>query len=147
MDKIYENILRELVRDGRISNQSLADRVGLSASATSRRVAELERRGVIRGYRAVTDPKATGRGFATYIAVGLKVHSKEAQKGFERAMAVADEVVECHNIAGAFEYLLRVETRDIERYKQFHTEVLATLPQVASITSHIVMESPKDLRA
>lgn len=62
-------------------------------------------------------------------------------------MEAASEVVECHNIAGAFEYLLRVETRDIEHYKLFHTEVLATVPQVASITSYIVMESTKDLRA
>lgn len=147
MDVLDERILRELSRDGRLSNQALAERVGLSPSATSRRVTELERSGVIRGYRAITDPQATGRGFATYIAVGLAVHTKAAQKGFERAMEAASEVVECHNIAGAFEYLLRVETRDIEHYKLFHTEVLATVPQVASITSYIVMESTKDLRA
>ncbi len=146
MDRIDEDILRELSRDGRQSNLELAERVGLSPSATSRRVSELERSGVIRGYRAVTDPQKTGRGFVTYIAVGLSAHSKEAQKGFERAMEAAFEVKECHNIAGAFEYLLRIETSGLEAYKRFHTEVLATVPNVASITSYIVMESPKDLR-
>lgn len=146
MDQIDEKILRELGRNGRLSNLDLAERIGLSPSATSRRVSELEQSGVIRGYRALTDPQKTGRGFVTYIAVGLSAHSKDAQKGFERAMEMASEVKECHNIAGAFEYLLRIETSGLEAYKRFHTEVLATVPTVASITSYIVMESPKDLR-
>ena len=113
MDAIDQRILRELRRDGRASNVALAERVGLSASACLRRVQELERRGVIRGYRAVIGPESTGRGFAAYVMVGLSSHTKAAQEGFERAMAVAPEVAECHNIAGAFEYLLRVESADL----------------------------------
>ena len=146
MDIIDEKILQELERDGRLSNLDLADRVGLSPSATSRRVSELERAGVIRGYRAVIDRDRIGQGFLAYIAVGLSVHNKASQKGFERAMEGAREVRECHNIAGAFEYLLRVEAADLTSYKRFHTEVLGTVANVASITSYIVMESPKDLR-
>jgi DNA-binding Lrp family transcriptional regulator len=61
-------------------------------------------------------------------------------------MARAPEVAECHNIAGAFEYLLRVETSDLAAYKRFHTETLGTVPQVRSITSHMVMDTTKDLR-
>lgn len=146
MDQIDEKILRELARDGRLSNLDLADRIGLSPSATSRRVSELERLGVIRGYRAVIDRDQVGQGFLAYIAVGLSEHNKASQKGFEAAMETAFEVKECHNIAGAFEYLLRVEAADLTAYKRFHTEVLGTVPNVASITSYIVMESPKDLR-
>ena len=147
LDAIDERILRELKRDGRLSNLALAERVGLSPSATLRRVQELERRGVIRGFRAVLDPYQVGRGYVVYVAVGLSEHTKAAQKGFEAAMAAAPEVAECHNIAGAFEYLLRVEARDLAAYKTFHTEVLGTVPAVRSITSYIVMESPKDERA
>ncbi len=146
IDAINAAILRALSQDGRISNLDLAERVGLSPSACLRRVQELERSGVIQGYRAVLDPERTGRGYVVYVAVGLAEHTKAAQDGFERAMARAPEVVECHNIAGAFEYLLRVEARDLAAYKAFHTNVLGTVPQVRSITSHIVMSSPKDRR-
>jgi DNA-binding Lrp family transcriptional regulator len=139
--------LRALRQNGRISNLALAEAVGLSPSATLRRVQEMERAGLIRGYRAVLDPARTGRAYVVYVAVGLSDHSKAAQEGFERAMDRAPEVVECHNIAGAFEYVLRVEARDLAAYKAFHTDVLGTVPAVRSITSYIVMESSKDERA
>lgn len=147
MDQIDDNILRELSRDGRISNLDLAEKVGLSASACLRRVASLEKRGVIQGYRAVLNRPAMGVGFVAFATVGLNSHTKASQQAFERAMAVAPEVVECHNITGAVEYLLRIEVADLPAYKAFHTDVVGTVPQVASITSYVVMGSPKDMRA
>lgn len=147
LDTINARILQELSRDGRISNLDLADRVGLSPSACLRRVQELERRGVIAGYRAVLDRGALGIGFVAYVTVGLNSHTKASQEAFERAMMRAGEVVECHNTTGAVEYLLRVEAADLASYKRFHTEVLGTLPQVHAITSYVVMGSPKDERA
>ena len=147
IDEKDRHILRELSRDGRISNLDLADRVSLSPSACLRRVAALEKAGVIRGYRAVLDPGQMGTGFTAYIAVGLSEHTKRAQEAFERAMDRADEVRECHNITGAVEYLLRVEAADLVSYKRFHTDVLGSLPQVAEITTYVVMGSPKDMRA
>ena len=147
MDRINAKILQELSDDGRISNIDLADQVGLSPSACLRRVQELERQNIITGYRAVLNPSAMGIGFVAYVMVGLSKHTKADQQGFEEAMADAPEVRECHNITGTVEYLLRVEARDLVAYKHFHTEVLGTVPQVASITSYIVMGSPKDDRA
>lgn len=147
IDPINDNILRELSRDGRVSNLELADRVGLSPSACLRRVQELERAGVIKGYRAVLDGAALGSGFVAYIGVGLGVHSKAAQEAFEQAVARAPEVRECHNTTGTIEYLLRVECADLRSYKRLHTDVLGTLPQVRSLTSYVVMGSPKDERA
>lgn len=147
LDRKSERILHELSADGRVTNTELADRVGLSPSACLRRVQELERTGVIRGYRVVLDPKSVGRGFTAYVAVGLSDHSKKSQSAFERAMSRAPEVRECHNITGSIEYLLRVEVADLEAYKVFHTDVLGTLPQVTAITSYVVMDSPKDERA
>jgi len=146
-DAINDRILHELTRDGRISNIELADRVGLSPSACLRRVQELERSGVIKGYRAVLDPTAMGIGFVAYIAVGLKDLTKAGQEGFERSISRSPEVVECHNVTGSVEYLLRVEAADLAAYKLFHTDVLGVLPQVASLTTYVVMGSPKDLRA
>jgi Lrp/AsnC family transcriptional regulator, leucine-responsive regulatory protein len=146
IDNINARILRELTRDGRISNIDLAEKVGLSPSACLRRVQDLERKGVITGYRAIINPLALGVNFTAYVLVGLSKHTKVDQHGFEEAMAAAIEVRECHNITGTVEYLLRVEARDLAAYKHFHTEVLGTVPQVASIVSYIVMGSPKDER-
>lgn len=147
LDQISERILHELSRNGRISNLELADRVGLSPSACLRRVQDLEKRGVITGYRAVLDRTAMGSGFVAYVGVGLSDHSKSSQEAFERAISRASEVVECHNITGTIEYLLRVECADLRAYKSFHTDMLGALPQVNGITSYVVMGSPKDERA
>ncbi|MBD3746420.1 MAG: Lrp/AsnC family transcriptional regulator [Sphingopyxis sp.] len=147
LDQIDRKILRELASEGRISNIELADRVGLSPSACLRRVQELERSGVIKGYRAVVDPAKLGLTFLAYVTVGLSSHTKKSQSDFEAAMALAPEVRECHNITGTIEYLLRVETQDLAAYKHFHTEVLGVLPQVHSITTYVLMDSPKDERA
>lgn len=147
IDGIDDKILLELSRDGRMSNIELADRVGLSPSACLRRVQELERSGIILGYRATLNRAALGTGFTAYIAVGLSDHSKASQEAFEHSISDAIEVRECHNVTGSIEYLLRVEVSDLADYKVFHRDVLGTLPQVSSITSYIVMSSPKDLRA
>lgn len=147
LDAKSDEILRILQRDGRISNIDLAERVALSPSACLRRVQELERSGVIKGYRAVLDQEKVGNGFCAYVAVGLSEHSKKAQEAFERSMALAPQVRECHNVAGAYEYLLRVEVADLNSYKMFHTDILGVVPQVNSITSYVVMGSSKDERA
>ena len=146
IDKIDRRILRQLESNGRVSNAELAQAVGLSASACLRRVQELERRGVITGYRAMLDRSYVGGGFTVFVTVGLSRHLKEDQEAFEVAMAAAPEVRECHNVSGAIEYLMRVEVADLEAYKYFHTEVLGMVRQVSSITSYICMASPKDER-
>lgn len=147
LDQITNHILQTLQSDGRISNLDLAARVGLSPSACLRRVQDLERIGIIKGYRAVLDPAQMNAGFVAYVAVGLNSHTKAAQEAFERSIACSPEVRECHNITGAVEYLLRIEAADLAAYKSFHTDVLGTLEQVHSITSYVVMGSPKDERA
>ncbi len=146
IDSINHQILQELETDGRVSNTDLASRVGLSPSACLRRVQDLERRGIIKGYRAVTDRKALGGAVTVFVMVGLNAHLKKDAKAFERAMASAPEVREVHNITGSVEYLLRVEVESLESYKDFHANTLGVIPQVSSITSHIALASPKDLR-
>jgi len=147
IDRKDRQILQVLARDGRFSNLDLAAAVSLSPSACLRRVQALEVAGVITGYRAVLDPGQMGVGFTAYLTVGLNEHSKSAQEAFERAIAQSPEVRECHNITGNVEYLLRVEAADLVAYKRFHTDVLGDIPQVATITTHVVMASPKDERA
>jgi len=146
IDDKNDEILQVLSRDGKISNAELADRVGMSPSTCLRRVQDLERSGIIKGYRAVLDRNLQGVGFLAYITVGLSDHSKTAQEAFERSISRSSSVRECHNITGDAEYLLRVEVPDLTAYKHFHTNVLGDLPQVTSITSYVVMGSPKDER-
>lgn len=147
IDDINTRILRALLQDGRISNLDLAEKVGLSPSACLRRVQELERDGVIKGYRTVIDPAKVGIGFVAYVTVGLNSHTKASQEAFERAVARAPQVRECHNVTGTVEYILRVEAADLADYKHWHTDVLGVVPQVRSITTFVVMGSPKDDRA
>ncbi len=147
IDKKSAQIVRELQTDGRISMTELGERVGLSPSACLRRVQELERTGVIKGYRAVVDPAVLGTGFSTFLAVGLSRHDRESQLIFERAVARAPEVRECHNITGTVEYILRIEVADIEAYKRFHTEVIGAIEVVKTLTTYVIMSSPKDERA
>ncbi len=147
IDRIDERILCELKDRGRVSNTELANRVGLSPSACLRRVQELERTGVIKGYRAVLNQSELGVGFVAYITIGLSDHSKKSQEEFEQAVTKSSEVRECHNITGVSEYLLRVETTDLVAYKAFHSDVLGSIPQVNSIQTYVVMDSPKDERA
>lgn len=147
LDHINRRILHILEQDGRISNSDLAGKVGLSASACLRRVQDLEQQNIIKGYRAIIDRAAIGAGFTAFVTVGLSEHQKKDQEAFERAMANAAQVRECHNVAGTVEYLLRVEAADLAAFKEFHTEVLGTVPQVNNITSYIALGSPKDERA
>lgn len=146
MDRFEERILQELKKDGRISNVDLANTIGLSPSATLRRVQDLEKRGVITGYKATLNTVELGIGFIAYVSIGLASHSKKAQLEFEAHVRDVDEVVECHNITGVTEYLLRVETKDLISYKQFHADVLGECQHVKSITTMVVMGSPKEAR-
>lgn len=147
IDPINADILQRLERNGRISNAELAAQVGLSASACLRRVQELERIGMIKGYRAVLDRAKLGGAVTVFVMVGLSAHLRRDSAAFEAAMLAAPEVRECHNVTGSVEYLLRVEVEDLAAYKRFHADTLGRVPQVASITSYISLASPKDLRA
>ncbi|MEO1042068.1 MAG: Lrp/AsnC family transcriptional regulator [Pseudomonadota bacterium] len=143
IDEFDRKILRSLSRDGRLTHAKLADEVGLSVSACHRRVQELERSGVIKGYRAVLDPHHLDRDFIAIMTVALGRHTKNDQENFERAMDNASQVTECYNVTGAIEYVLKVEVADLAAYKQFHTEVLGQQPGVIGITSYIVMDTTK----
>jgi len=144
IDNFNEEILQILQTNGRISNTDLSKAVGLSPSACLRRVQELERGGVIQGYRAVVNPKSLGRDVVVFVMVGLSGHLKKDAQAFEAAMDLAPEVRECHNITGSVEYLLRIEVADLSAYKSFHSDRLGTLSMVSTITSHIVLGASKD---
>lgn len=146
MDTIDRNILAELQRDGRQTITDLAARVGLSVSPCHRRVRELERTGVITGYRAQVDAKVLGLGFEALLFVTMAHEDRETLLGFERAVAKIANVVQAQRLFGDPDYLLRILTTDLQAYQQLEDDVLATLPGVQRLTSTLVMKRVVDDR-
>lgn len=141
MDDIDRSILATLEKHGRISNDELAARVGLSPSPCLRRVRRLEQTGVIRGYQALVDPAAVGRGLRVFAGVRLIRHARADVVAFERAVIRLPEIIHTHHITGNYDYLLHVEVADLPAYEDFHANRLATLPSVASVTSYVTMKT------
>ncbi|MGW6194558.1 Lrp/AsnC family transcriptional regulator [Kribbella sp. NPDC055110] len=141
MDDVDRAILAVLEKDGRISNADLAERVGLSPSPCLRRVRRLEESGVIRGYRAVVDPAAVGRGLRVLAGVRLVRHARAEVAAFESAVTRLPEVVQTHHVTGNVDYLLQVEVADLPAYEDFHANKLASLPGVAAVTSYVTMKT------
>ncbi|MGW5124017.1 Lrp/AsnC family transcriptional regulator [Streptomyces sp. NPDC004069] len=141
MDEVDRAIVAVLEQEGRISNSELAARVGLSPSPCLRRVRHLEETGVIRGYRAVVDPAAVGRGLRVFAGVRLVRHVRADVAAFESAVMRLAEVRACHHITGSFDYLLHVEVADLAAYEDFHAGRLASLPGVATVNSFVIMKT------
>lgn len=137
MDAIDRKILAEVQADGRLTITDLADKVQLSISRCQRRLRELERTGVIRGYRAVVDAAAIGFGFEALVFAKLRL---EAMDDFDRALVDVPNVVEAQRLFGSPDYLLRVVTADLGSYQRLYEQTLAKLPGVRGLTSTIVMK-------
>ncbi len=143
LDGIDCEILFQLRRDGRLTNVELAQRVGLTPPPCLRRVKRLEAAGVIRGYRAVIDAEASGRGLEVLVEVEIAANDLKSFADFEESLAAFDEVVELHRLFGRPDYYVRVAVANHEAYEVFLTNKLAPLPGVVRITSHLSMKKIK----
>ena len=143
MDAIDRQIIRHLRQDGRISNQDLADRVGLSPSPCLRRVRALEAEGVLQGYTALIDEARLGFGVSVFVSVQLDRQVDRALETFEKAVQGFEEVVDCWLMTGNRDYLLRVATRDLADFEAFLTGRLTRVPGVANIESSIPLRRVK----
>jgi len=128
LDEIDLKILRALAGNGRITNLDLSVAVNLSTAPTLRRVRSLEQRGVIKGYAAILDPAKVGLPTIVYVAAILDNQTAAAAATFEEAVRSLPEVLECHQIAGEFDYLLKVVAPSLESYQLFITEMAASTP-------------------
>lgn len=135
IDTMDRRILEQLQTDGRMTNQDIAARVGLSAAATMRRVRALEQSGLIQGYTVRLNPQALGVGTTVYVDIALNSESGKVLDEFEGAVMRVDEVLECHLMSGATDYKLKLAIRDLADYERIHRNVLAQLPHVAKISS------------
>ncbi|MGL4729081.1 MAG: Lrp/AsnC ligand binding domain-containing protein [Bosea sp. (in: a-proteobacteria)] len=143
-DRIDRRILMELQGDGRISAVDLAERVGLSATATSDRVKRLQKEGFITGYAARLDPHRLGLDLLVFVEVYLDKTTPDAFARFAEAVRRAPEVLECHMVAGGFDYLVKTRVADMAAYRRFLGEVLLAMPAVRETRTYAVMEEVKN---
>lgn len=143
LDETDLNILKELIKDSRLSVRELASRVHRSATPVFERLRRLENEGVIKQYSIVVDDDAIGRGFTVFCNVSLRHISSEIHREFADSVGGMQEVVECYNVSGAFDYMLKVQVPDMKAYRTFVTEKLGKLQVLDSVQSVFVMEEIK----
>lgn len=141
LDNIDRKILHVLQQNARISMTELANRVGLSKTPTTQRVQNMEKSGLISAYRAVLSPLALGLTHITYVEVRLSDTKEAALQKFNAAIKAIPEVEECYMIAGNFDYLVKVRSRDIAHYRQVMGDKISSLPHVAATSSFVAMEA------
>ena len=144
MDSFDLKILKILEINGRITNSELSNRVGLSKTPCQIRVKNMIEKGIIKGFKAVLDNHALDRNHIAFTEVKLSDTRDSALNAFNKAVQGITEIEQCHMIAGKFDYLLKVRTRNIADYRYALGEKISSLPCVANTSTHVVMESIKD---
>ena len=136
-------ILRALQADGRLTNQDLADRVGMSTSPAWRRVRRLEQEGVIRGYQAVLDRRTLGLGVLAFVRVRIDSHSESEARRFEEEVLGLAEVIACHSIAGEADFLLQVVAANLDAYAEFSMNVIRRLTGIKEMHTMFALKEIK----
>ncbi len=144
IDRIDNRIIDTLVENGRISITELSEKVGLSKTPCQLRLKRLVNEGYITGFRAVLNPAKMGLEHIAFAEVKLSDTREDALQAFNAAVKKIREVEECHMIASSFDYLLKVRTSDIKRYRIVLGEKISTLPYVASTSTFVVMQNVVD---
>ncbi|MEM8978634.1 MAG: Lrp/AsnC ligand binding domain-containing protein [Pseudomonadota bacterium] len=144
LDRFDNAIIRILSGAGRMSVTDLANEVGLSKSPCQVRLKRLIASGHIKGFRAILDPGKLGLEHVAFVEVRLRDTTEKALSAFNEAVQGVPEIEQCHMIAGAFDYLLKVRSRDIQSYRQVLGETISTLPFVAATSTHVSMQAVKD---
>jgi DNA-binding Lrp family transcriptional regulator len=139
LDTIDYAIIRTLQKDGRIANASLADQVGLSASACSRRLDTLEKSGIIRGYHARISNKKLGHDLIAIVNISLSGQFQDTLREFESAVKRCPNILVCYLMSGEYDYTMRVAAKDLADYERIHRDWLTALPHVVKINSSFAL--------
>jgi Lrp/AsnC family transcriptional regulator, leucine-responsive regulatory protein len=143
IDQIDRRLLEILQADGRIANVELAERIGLSPPSVGERLKRLQREGFIEGYGARLNPHRLGFGLLVFVEVQLDKTTPDIFERFAEAVRAAREVLECHMVAGGFDYLLKARVADMSEYRRFLGDILLALPGVRETRTYAVMEEVK----
>ena len=147
LDRIDISILETLQKDGRSSNAALAEKVGLSQSACSRRLAILEKEGVVRGYHARLSNAALSHNMTVIVHISLSGQFEKTLADFEAAVKRCPNVLSCHLMSGEYDYILRIAARDLDDYERIHKEWLTAMPHVIKINSSFALREIVDRTA
>jgi Lrp/AsnC family leucine-responsive transcriptional regulator len=147
IDATDRKILEILQRNSNITNAQLAKEIGLSPAPTLERVNKLEISGIIKSYHAVVDPASVGLGVSTFVMVTLKGHNKENINKFISEINGIDEVVECHHITGAGDFILKVVSADITSYQQLMLDKVSNIEVVDSLQSMVILSTFKNSKS
>lgn len=143
MDQFDQKLLKILQQDSARPISAIAEDIGLSTSACHRRIRLLEERGIIAGYAAHIDPKAVGLTLEVFVEISLSGQDSKKLGDFERSVDLYPDILECWLIAGGSDYLLRLMAEDMADYDRIHREVLARLPEVASMRTRFALRKIK----
>lgn len=144
LDKIDLKILQALQENARISYVDLANKVGLSTTPCLERVKRLERNGVIKGYKAILNPRYLRANLLVFVEVSLETQSPTVFDEFRKAVAKLPQIQECHLVSGQFDYILKCRIPEMSAYRQLLGDVVLTLPGVKESKSYVVMEEVKE---
>ncbi|MEP1442661.1 MAG: Lrp/AsnC ligand binding domain-containing protein [Hyphomicrobiales bacterium] len=144
LDDYDRKILDALSIDGRLSVTDLSKQVGLSKTPCHMRLKKLEEEGYILGYRAIVDPVKLGLDHIAFVEVKLADTSARALERFNEAVCKLPAVEQCHMIAGGFDYLMKIRTRNITEYRKLLGETISRLPHIAQTSTYISMEAVKE---
>jgi len=144
LDRIDEQILQMLRKNGKLGSKEIAAEVGLSVTPTYERIRRLERKGFIKGYVAILDKRKLDKSLRVLCNVQLKSHAAEFLESFESEVIKLGEVTSCFHIAGNFDYLLMIEISDMDEYADFLKQKLASIPHIATVQSSFVMRALKE---
>ena len=147
LDRIDIAILEALQQDGRMPNAALAEKIGLSQSACSRRLDNLEKSGVIKGYHAEISNAALGHKMTAIVHISLSGQFEKTLSEFEAAVKRCPNVLSCHLMSGEYDYILRIAARDLEDYERIHKEWLTGMPHVIKINSSFALREVVDRTA
>ena len=144
LDQFDRKILSALAQNGRLSITDLAQAIGLSKSPTQARLRRLEQSGVIKGYRALLDPIQLGLDHVAFVEVRLSDTREAALSAFNTAVLTIGEIEQVHLIAGNFDYLMKIRTRNMADYRRVLGEQISSLPHVASTSTYVAMQAVKE---
>ena len=144
IDQIDRKILAILQANGRITNAKLSEEIGLSPAPTLERVKKLEQIEIISSYHAKLNTAKLGLGVTTFVIVSLNGHTKAKIEGFIDAINKIDEVIECHHITGAGDFILKIISKDIQSYQKLMLEKVSEIKEVDNMQSMVVLSTYKD---
>jgi Lrp/AsnC family leucine-responsive transcriptional regulator len=143
LDRIDRELLRLLKSDARLTATELADRVALTTAPAWRRVRRLEQQGFVRGYHAQLDAAKLGFGVTAFVSVMLEKHTPAAGRAFEDQVRAIPQILECHNVSGRYDFLLRVVAADLAAFGRFARDTIRALPGVKEMYSSFSLNEVK----